>query len=190
MRQLNIKKARQLQDYAHNRYFIELDRGDEYKDLFMSKFWGLHGNKFQKSDWIRVRAHDGRFDVLMTVDEVLPDGLVMKRWPIEPSAEEVAAAKEVGKDTRYVDYANDGKPVVRVDHTAVTGWRVIGVNGEVSQGHKSEAAATEAMHKYLKGIQCIMPSEEEQATHLKAHLARVAIAEEAARLKRESRQRR
>lgn len=190
MRQLNVKKVRQLQDYAHNRYFVELDPGDEYRNLFMADFWALHRGKFQKNDWVRVRAHDGRFDVLLTVAEVNVGGIVMQRWPIEPPAEEAAAAREVGSKTRYVEFANDGKPQVRVDHTAATGWRVIGLNNEVvSQDHKDEPAALKAMTAYLKAIHYIMPTEEEQATHLKAHLARVAIAEEAARLKRESRAR-
>jgi hypothetical protein len=188
MRQLNVKKARQLQDYAHNRFFVDLDQGDEYRHLFMPSFWAMHGGKFQKNDWIRVRAHDGRFDVLLTVEEIVTGGLVMKRWPIEPSAEELAAAKEVGKATREVEFANDGKPTARVDHTAVTGWRVIGVEGsEISQGHKDEAAAKKALADYLKTIHYVMPSEADQAAELDRHAKLVAAREAAAQVRRETR---
>ena len=188
MRQLNVKKARQLQDYAHNRYFIELDPGDEYRHLFMPDFWGMHRSKFQKNDWIRVRAHDGRFDVLLTVDDVVVGGIVMKRWPIEPSAEEVAAAKEVGKDTREVEFANAGKPRARVDHTAVTAWRVIGIDGsEISQGHKDEPSAQKALDAYLKAIHYVMPSEADQAAELDRHTKRVAAQEAINQAKRERR---
>lgn len=194
---LNVKSLAQLQDYAHNRYFVKLSPGDTYADLFVPTFWAYHRTKLSDGsndprrgpDTVRVRAHDGSFDVMLTAVEVKADGVVMQRYPIEPPAEALAKATEIGGVERYVPYGNDGMPVVRVQFTEVTKWRVLGLNGEVSQGHKDEASATKAMTDYLKGIRYAMPSAEDQAKELDAHTKRMAAEEERQRIKRERAQR-
>ena len=188
MKFLDVKNLQQLQDYAHRRYYVKLKPGDTYADLFVPTFWGYHRGKLSENDLLRVRAHDGRFDVWLTVIEVSVGGVVMQRFPIEPPLAETAAAAEIDGVERYVPYANDGLPVVRVEHLPATGWRVIGLNGQVSEGHKSEEAAKAAMAKYLKDIRYAMPSAEDQAKNLDAHMKLVAHAEERERAKRERRQ--
>lgn len=164
---LDIKNMQVLQDYAHSRYYVQLKPDDTYDDLFVPTFWAYHRGKLRQNDLIRVRAHDGRFDVTLTVVDVKTGGVAMQRWPIEPAAEEAAAASEIGKTDRLVPFAGDGKPVVRVEFLPATNWRVIGLNGEVSFGHKDEPTALKAMHEYLAGIRYVMPSADAQADEAK-----------------------
>ena len=199
---LDVKNFAQLQDYAHSRFFVKLKLGDTYADLFVPTFWAYHRAKLSDGldrsidkdgrddhrrgpDMIRVRAHDGSFDVQLTVVAIKADGVVMQRWPIEPSAEDLAKAKEIGGVDRYVPYGNDGKPVVRTQFTEATKWRVIGLQGEVSANHKDEPTATKAMAQYLKDIRYAMPAEEDQKKELAAHEARVAAEEAHQRMRRE-----
>ena len=190
MKFLDVKNMQQLQDYAHRRYFVQLRPGETYADLFVPTFWGYHKGRLAENDMIRVRANDGSFDVQITVTAVKVDGLVMKRWPIEPTAEDIAKAKEFGSAERYVPYGPDGKPTVRVEHLPATNWRVLGLNGEISQGHKDEGTALKKMAEYLKDINHAMPSAEDQAKHLDGHLKRAAAEEERQQAKRERAQRR
>jgi hypothetical protein len=185
---LDVKNLTVLQDYAHSRYFVQLKPGDAYADLFVPTFWAYHRHKLKDNDLIRVRASDGSFDITVTVCEVKVDGVVMQRWPIEPSEVDIAKAKEIGNAERYVPYGPDGKPVVRVEHLPATQWRVLGLQGEVSQGHKDEATAVKAMEKYLKDIRYAMPSAEDQARELERVTKANAEREERERQKRERRQ--
>lgn len=204
---LNIKSLAQLQDYAHNRYFVKLSPGDTYADLFVPTFWAYHRAKLSDGrdrsvdkdgrddprrgpDTVRVRAHDGSFDVMLTVVEVKADGVVMQRFPVEPSAEALAQAAEIGGVERYVPYGNDGRPVVRTQFTEATKWRVLGLQGEVASSLKDEAAATKAMADYLKGIHYAMPDAADQAKHLDAHTKLAAAEEARQQAKRERAQRR
>jgi hypothetical protein len=187
MKHLDVKNMQQLQDYAHRRYFVQLRPGETYADLFVPTFWNYHRGKLADNDLVRVRAHDGSFDVNVTVVAVNVGGVVMQRWPIEPPADDMTKAKEVGNAERYVPYGNDGKPVVRVDFLPATQWRVIGLHGEVSQGHKDEATANKAMAQYLKEIRHAMPDAEDQAKYLDGHMKRVAAEEARQQAKRERR---
>ena len=192
MRYLDVKNMQVLQDYAHSRYFVKLSPGDTYADLFVPTFWAYHRGKLSAGDGtnrtgpdlIRVRAHDGSFDVALTVVEVKTDGVVMQRWPVEPSAEAQAQATEIGKIERVVPFGSDGKPVVRIGYLEATKWRVIGLHSEVSSGHKDEASALRAMADYLKGIRYVMPSAESQAEALREHEAKLAAASETAQARR------
>jgi hypothetical protein len=183
---LDVKNLQQFQDYVHRRYFVQLRPEHRYADLFVPTFWAFHRGKLGENDWVRVRAHDGHFDVLLTVAEMKTDGVVMKRWPVEPTAQEAAEAAEAEKTVAFVPYANDGKPVVRVEFLPATQWRVIGLKAEViSEGHKEEAAARKVMAEYLKGIRHAMPSDEDQAAEMKRHEAKVASAEMVAQARRD-----
>lgn len=185
---IDVKNCQQLQDYAHSRYFIKLKPGQKYAHLFLTEAWAYHRGKLSENDLIRVRDHEGTWDVTITVVAVKPDGVVMRRWPIEPSQADLDEAREIGKADRFVHFSNDdGKPVVRVEHTSASGWRVLGLHGEVSRDHKTEAEATAAMKKYLADIKYAMPDAEVQAEELRKHQARMKAAEEAAKLKREAR---
>lgn len=175
MRHLDVKNMQVLQDYAHRRYFVQLKPNDTYADLFVPTFWAYHKGKLEKNDLIRVRAENGSFDVTVTVVDVKVDGIVMQRWPIEPPAEALVQAAEIGKAERVVPFGSDGRPKVRIDHLPATKWRVIGLHSEVSQGHETEAAAIKAMQGYLEGIRYVMPSAQAQAEALQTHDAKQAI---------------
>ncbi len=185
MKFLDVKNMQVLQDYAHRRFFVQLRPNETYADLFVPTFWSYHKGKLAENDLIRVRANNGTFDVTLTVVAVKVDGIVMQRWPIEPSADDVIKAAEVGLAERYVPYGADGKPVVRVEYLPATQWRVMGLNGEVYQGIKDEAAARAKMGEYLKDIRYAMPDEADQAKNLDAHLKRAAAEEDRQRIKRE-----
>lgn len=182
---LDVKNMAQLQDYAHRRYFVTLRPSDTYADLFVPTFWGYHRHRLEPNDLIRVKAHDGAFDVWLTVKEVPVGGIVMQRFPVEPSAEAIASAKEVGNAERYVPYANDGRPKVRIEHLPATGWRVLGLEGEVATGIKDEAAAQKVMTNYLANLRYAMPNADDQAAELAKHQARMEAEEERKRVKRD-----
>lgn len=178
----------QLADYAHRRFHVRLRPTDTFADLFVPTFWAHHRSKFGLGDHIEVEAHDRHWAEELIVTDLKPDGVVVQRYPITPSAEEEAAAAEIGKAERYVPFANDGKPAVRVEHTPATNWRVLGIDGnEISRDHKDEPAARKAMVEYLKGIRYVMPNEDDQAAELDRHNKRVAAQEAANKARREAR---
>lgn len=145
--------------------------------------------RLNERDIIRVQSYDKTWTVEVTVAEKVTGGLVVVRCDDQvPTTEQLADAKEVNRATRYVPWGNDGRPEVRVDHTPATNWRVIGLDSiEISQGHKDEATALKAMEKYLKDLNYVMPSAEDQAEELRKHEARVATAEAANKMRREAR---
>jgi hypothetical protein len=184
MRYLDIKNMQVLQDYAHKRYFVQLKPGDSYADLFIPTFWAYHRGRLDSNDLIRVRAHDGSFDVSLTVAEVKTDGVVMQRWPIEPQASVIQSAAEIGSVERVVPFGPDGDPVVRVEFLPATKWRVLGLKGEVSSGHKDEATAIKARDDYLNGIRYVLPDTAAVATEKERLAVRAAEAAETAATKK------
>jgi hypothetical protein len=152
----------ELADYKFDRRFAVLPPGVTFEDLFVPTLWAHYANKWHKHDIVRVVAEDGLFDVDLTVAEVTVGAISMKVRPFygNASAEAaVSAATKVAESGRLsvVPLAKDGLPVVRVEHRAATKWRVLGLNGEISRDHETEAAATKAMTDYLKATGLTMP---------------------------------
>jgi hypothetical protein len=83
-----------LADHATARHFMKLPEGFTREDLFVPSHWCNHDNKIAEGDTLRVRAHDGSFDFMITAVWVRPNGIVMKPWPIEPPAEAITAVSK------------------------------------------------------------------------------------------------
>ncbi len=173
MKYLDVKNMQQLADFAHKRYFVKLRPGETFEDLFIPTFWSYHKNKIEKYDIVRVVAHDDSFDVDLTAVDIPVGGIVMKLRPLFgglSGTEALEAASHGAKHSAMtiVPLGSDNLPVVRVEHLAATGWRVIGLRGEVSRDHKSEEAATAAMMKYLKQAHLEFPNAEQMAAQIEA----------------------
>lgn len=160
---LDVKNMQQLQDFAHKRFFVKLKPSEAFEDLFVPTFWSHHKGKLGAYDIVRCVAHDDSFDVDVTVAAVVTDGIVMRLRPLFNTvvgADAIAASSNAVEVARpkLVPLDPDGNPVVRVEYLAATNWRVLGLNGEVSRDHKTEAAASAAMAKYLADTRLEFPS--------------------------------
>lgn len=165
---LDIKNLRQTQDFVHQRYCVKLRRADTYGDLFIPTFWSQHRNSLRELDIVRVVAHDMSFDIDLTVVSVTPGGVVMQPRPLfggKAGAEAIEAAVAAADTASLskVPFDDAGNPVSRIEHLPATGWRVVGLNGEVSRDHKDEASAQKALDFYLKANRLVMPTAEEIA---------------------------
>lgn len=172
VKHIPAKLFRDLAEFKVSTYCDVLPPNITFEDLFQPNVWahfgGAKGNsKFKKGDVVRAIAEDGSFDLDLTVVDVNVGSVTMRIRPFYGDLSGAEALKEAQKvaDTKpgVVALGRDGKPVVRVDHLPATGWRVIGVEGEVSRGHESRAAATEAMNEYLKKARLVMPEPEPKA---------------------------
>lgn len=151
--------------YEFSEYFCTLPANFDIADLFNPVSWTHHVHKLNEGDIIRIRSIDGRSDFCVVVDTVTPGGVNVTPWPringvsALPDLDTLAAEKRL----TVVPIANDGEPVVRVQHLPATGWRVMGINGEVSRNHRSEAEARNKMEEYLNLAGLKMPVREEKA---------------------------
>lgn len=142
---------RQTADFHNQRWFVELPDGHTFDDLFQPLYWAHH-KRLNQYDLVRVRAQDGRFDVMLTVVTRAQGGVVMEVWPKMPdqaSIERAVESKAEAVEPRTVN----GKPVPRVDHTKATKWRLIGLDGqEHSSNYETRAAAVSAMTAYMASL--------------------------------------
>lgn len=166
-RKLQAKALAQTYEQHYRQWFAQLEPGVQFEDLFFPRFWSHHHLALKPRDQVRVRAHDGSFDVMVTVVSTPTGGAVVDLWPRFPAgvdaaaeAEARATAAKLGK-TR-VRILPSGKLSVRVEHLPATKWRVIGDDQkEVSRDHESEELATAAMMKYLDECRMEFPPQEE-----------------------------
>lgn len=149
-------------DHAFTRRFAELPPDVTFADLFQPHMWAHYAGKFQKWDTIRVVSDPHNFDVELTVHEVVQGGIHMRIRPYYGDKVGDAALAAATKDAdtarpSTVPLGKDNLPVVRVQYLPATKWRVIGLDGEISKGHKSEADAIKAMDEYLKKVGLVLP---------------------------------
>ncbi len=154
-------------DFEYTCYYVALPPGVTFEDLFSPVFWAHHQKTLKARDLVRVRGHDGKFDITLSVDSVPQGGVIMKLWPRYPEGCDEAAARaantaaEVAR-TKTVPLANDGYPTVRVEYKTATNWRVLGLNGEeVSRDHATEGDAARVMQKYLRDCGLTLPGQED-----------------------------
>lgn len=169
-RHLDPKALRHLADYQHSRYFVVLAPGNSYEDLFSPVYWAHHRLKLKQYDIVRVRAHDGAFDVDLTVAGTPKGGVLMEyrsgRPPKALMSTSEAKAHDASEAIRIqvVPIGRDGKPVVRTDWQKATNWRVIGLNSEeVARDLVTEGEAIAIRDKYLTDLMMRLPTEEEIA---------------------------
>lgn len=147
----------------HSFHFIELPPGYDFGDLFVAQFWGHYHNKLKEHDLIRVKAANGTFDVMLAIDSLPKGGIVMSLWPkypgdAEPEVAKIARRQASASRPRTVPLDRSGDPMVKVEWTRASGWRVRGIDGhEVSRQHINEQNARDAMEKYLAELNLVMP---------------------------------
>lgn len=117
--------------------------------------------KFQLHDIVRVIAEEGEFDLDLVVTDVNVGSVTMKVRPFFGEASGDAAVTEAlkiaGTKPGIVPLGRDNKPVVYVDHTPATGWRLVNESGTVSDKYPTRAAAEKAMAQYLKKAHLVLP---------------------------------
>lgn len=149
-------------EYAFTEYACMLPPGFGLDDLFHPVTWSLHSKKFNVGDRVRVRTNDGSIDIMVVVDAVTVGGVHVSEWPKFNGVTGGAALAEVAKIAKektisIVPLDTDGMPKVRVQHLPATDWRVLGLNGEIARGMKTEAEALAKMHEYLNQAGLKMP---------------------------------
>jgi hypothetical protein len=168
IKHLSATLFNELADYKFDRRFAILPPNVTFEDLFQPTLWAHYANKWHKHDIVRVVAEDGSYDVDLTVEDVQVGGIKMRVRPFYKAAAgdaAVAAAAKAADENRLAVVPVDkaGNPVVRVEFLPATQWRVIGLNGEISRDHKTEAAAKKAMAEYLKKNGLTMPERKDAA---------------------------
>lgn len=145
--------------YEHSEYFCTLPANFDIADLFNPISWAHHVHKLNEGDIVRIRTIDGRSDFKVVVDTVTPGGVNVSPWPRVNGASALPELDELAAEKRLtvVPIAPDGEPVVRIQHLPATGWRVMGINGEVSRNHRSETEARHKMAEYLELAGLKMP---------------------------------
>lgn len=157
-----VKSMRQLADFDFQRYFVEVPHDMTTEDLFKPITWAHHVRTLRKYDVVRCVAHDGSYDFDLTVLNIEGGGITMGLRPHiagKVGEEALVALSQVAAsvNTTSVPIEKDGLPRVRVEYLAATKWRVIGMNGEVSRDHPSEAKAKKAMQEYITANALVMP---------------------------------
>jgi hypothetical protein len=166
---LDVKNFQQLQDFAHQRYFVKLRPSETFDDLFVPTFWSYHKSKLTKYDTVRVVAHDDSFDVDLAVHEVVAGGVVMRLRPLFGSAVGAEGLVQAAKaaeaaSLKIVPIAADGMPEARVEFLPATQWRVLGLGSvEVARDLASEPKALDVLSSYLTQARLVLPSDDEIA---------------------------
>jgi len=158
------KSMNETADYVFTRYVVEIPPNMGIEDLFKPISWAhFSTGRLQKYDTVRCIAENGSFDIDLTVRTVEVGGVHMVQRPHvngKCGAAAMAELDEIAEKSTptLVPLDTDGRPVVRVEFLPACKWRVIGLEGgEVSRGHKTEAAAIKAMNEYLKSAGLLMP---------------------------------
>lgn len=140
-------------EYDTRRFFIQLEDEVDYATMVNDPvFWQHHASRMHMGELIRVRAVDGTWDVQLVVDAVLMGGLKVSEWPKWPG-EAAAAREEASAVIVDAPTAKGADALPRVEYTAATKWRVIGLDSkEVSRGHASKDAAVKSMTNYLAAL--------------------------------------
>ena len=160
-------------------YSTVLEETDSFDDVFQPSFWRHHSagtHTLNENDLVRVIAHDGSFDFLVTVREVIPGGLVVSFYTGRvPHAyhgmhaddiRDVFLKNEAEFDLVKLD--NAGRPIPRVEQLA-TGWRVVGNDSEVVEHSiRSKSQAEHKFDRYLRDLKLRLPTPAESAQHKQA----------------------
>ena len=155
-------------DQYHRIWFVQLQPGYVFDDLFSPGFWSHH-RKLAKGDLVRVKAHDGSFDCNVAVLATPQGGAVVDVWPRYPTGTDINAARAAADAAaaarpKVVPIMSNGKVAVRVEFRDATQWRVIALDGsELSNSHATQAEAETARDKYLKELGMELPAEADVA---------------------------
>ena len=165
-------------------YSTTLAETESFEDLFAPSFWRHHAvGRLQEKDKLRVFAHDGSWDVELTVDKIIAGGALIRLYGgIVPAKfhglhsdeiREMLTKDEASFDVCKLDH--NGRPLPRVEQLEATGWRVVGNDNEVvEQGLRSKTLADNRLDKYLRDLGLRFPTPAESSEHVSHLRAREA----------------
>jgi len=175
-----------LSEQHYSTYFEYIPDDVSYEDLFHPAYWRHHVGKLKPLAIIRTRRTDGLFDVFLTVRSSVAGGVVMEfhsgRPPrgVDPYKVESDARAEALK-IKVAPIDGNGKPVIRVEYTPKTKWRVIGLGSqEIERDLPSRDHAETRMNIYLHTINMRNPTEEELLAEMKRRTDAAVVAQKAA----------
>jgi len=151
LKPLNPVQLNALADQHFTRWYIEIDPAyTPVEHVFRPQFWASC-LRLNVKDIIRVRATDDSYDFqLRVVGKEMERHKPVLRVEIWPKVPEFVQAAEI-KGRELVPTILNGKPVPRIDHAPIDGWRLIGFTGEIVQkGLPSEGDAQIAMSRYIQ----------------------------------------
>jgi len=155
-------------DYTHKHtfYFVQLVDGQRVQDILDPTFWGQleKQRKLRANDIIRLRAHDGSWDMAVTVKETMRGGANVELWPRLP---EGVADLFLNKTLRCAPLDHLGNSVIRA-FSVGDKWRVNGLEHQQVSEHGSQPEANGAMQAYLAQVRMRLPTAEESAAHREA----------------------
>lgn len=165
-------KSADKADQQFPRYFEILPEDVDYSDVFHPSYWRHHKTVAMYS-LIRLRSASGAFDIDVTVARILPSGVLVEfrggRPPagVNPYQAEAEALKEALKQ-RPAPIDAEGKPVIRIDHTPKTKWRIIGLDhAEIKRGIENKSDAEAERQIYLAQLNMRDPTPDEIAAEMK-----------------------
>jgi hypothetical protein len=166
-------------------YSTVLDADVTFEDLFVPGFWKHHASgprALVEGDIVRMRACDRTFDVDVTVEKVIPGGIVVSlrggRVPRQYKGFHQDEIREIfAKDEsefELVKMDQEGKPVPRIEWMErLAVYRVVGNDNDVIEAEiKAKSKADDRLDKYLRELRLRMPDTDEQARHREEQLAR------------------
>jgi hypothetical protein len=163
-------------------YFEVVPEDVGYEDIFHPGFWRHHGPRLRKFDVVRLAHAADKFDIYVTVVRIIATGVVVDFHggrppagvdPFKVAAEQLADAMKV----KTAPIGLDGKPVVRVNHTPKTMWRVLGLNSdEVERNIPTRELAEARMGIYLNEIRMRNPTDDEIVAEMKRRAAEKGVA--------------
>lgn len=157
-------------------YSTQLEETEAFEDLFNPSFWRHHASgihTLRERDFVRVLAADESWDVIVTIDKLVPGGATIKLYagipPLKYHGMHFSEIRELltksEDDFECVRLDRIGKPIPRVEQLA-SGWRVVGNDNEVvEQGIRSKTHADNQLDRYLRQLGLRMPTPAEAAQH-------------------------
>jgi hypothetical protein len=156
----------------YTNYHEIVEENVEFHELFDPSFYEHH-KRVKPYDVLRLTHPAGLFDVYVTVRSVIPGGVTVDYHggrppkgfdPYKVAEDELGAALQI----KVCPIDRDGRPVVKVEHTPKTRWRVIGLNStEVTRDIATKLEAEIAMAHYLNDIRMRLPTPEELMAEIK-----------------------
>jgi hypothetical protein len=170
-------------DMTVPQYFETLeDETITYSDLFHRQFWRHHMN-LRPNSLVRLRHPLGTFDVILNIVHKVAGGLQVEffagRPPrgVDPYKIE-AEAREADMKLTVAPIAADGKPICKVQYTAKTKWRVLGLGGsEIQRDIGTQREAEAILVNYLTSLNMRNPTDDELLAHATKKAAALAAAQ-------------
>ena len=171
-----------LAPQRYNTFFVDIPDDVEYDHIFAPAFWAHHvGGRVKINDLIRCVHVRGTFDIFVAVRSVSAGGMQVEFHSglppkgIDPYKVSAKAREEAMRVKPCPIDRTTGQPVVRINHTPRTHWRLIGLNGaEIERDMPTRERAEVRMGLYLDEMRLRLPTDAEIAAFMKGDSAPAA----------------